>query len=237
MIHTYKDVINNNLIFWNKINNLVRLFWKFNIPDWFIIESIENLDWLLENDKKYIIRSSANIEDSSTTSCAWLFDSKIIYWNNNLEKESLNLYNNIDFDSIKMFLNRVWYNWEIKLNFLVQEFIYWDFSWVYFSDYDWAEYLEYIKWPNSLLVDWLVNASSVTLLWNKKNIKVKKQDYYLWEDDKKVFIPTYPKVEEKKLNHLFLEFQKIRKIFDFDIDVEWTIVWDIIYILQVRKIN
>jgi len=249
-----KKIINiweyNWIMFWWKADNLNYLYQKwFNIANGFCISSHSIDKKLIEEyyerfiiSDKYIIRSSANCEDWKKLSYAWMF--KSIEW----KYKNWLLHNNIKkvFDSInnsfldmyeKNIIGKIIKN--RKMNVLIQEYIVWDYSWVYLSNINDERVLWIIKWWNKLLVDWQVNWINIYM---NKNFKIIKQEYNIQEKilDWNFNILEYNKkviIENKLFLNLIKEFIKIEKIFNFDVDIEWTIKEDKIYILQVRPIT
>jgi phosphoenolpyruvate synthase/pyruvate phosphate dikinase len=248
MIINYNEILNINL--WWKIENLLKIKDKFNFPKWFIVteekEVNKNIFEYYKNNiwtDFYICRSSMNNEDSYKLSYAWLFES--IEWRYsewlllNDIKEVFDSLNNDFLDEYeesilwKKVKNR-------KMNVLVQEFIVWEVSWVYFSNYDWNRLIEYIKWCNQFMTDWIVKSNKVILDKDYNILEHTKstQYKYIWENlDIFIFDKENNSLDEKMLNKLVSELERLKDFFDFEIDVEWTISnWNI-YILQVRPIT
>lgn len=133
------------------------------------------------------------------------------------------------------------------MNVLVQEYIFWDYSGLYFSNLDNQKILSVIKWWNSLLVDWKVNWTNLYMDENYNIIKdeyynIIKDEYFIQEKilDKDFKIKEYYKkvyIEKKFFLELLKTFIKIEKIYDYPVDIEWTIMWKKVYILQVRPIT
>lgn len=240
---------NKNGWYWWKINYLSIISEKwFNIPNSFVIrwkctsKKLYNLyDKYIKSDI-YIVRSSANVEDWNNKSFAGLFESiewfysewKLYYD----YKEVLNSVNNV---GVKIYLEKLNYKENnIVMNVLIQQYIAWEYSWVYFSLYKWKKYLEYIKWWNALLVNGLVDSSNIYFddSFNILIAESNKQDKYL--DEKLDIIEFWKKnniVKEKSYNNLINTIKDIEKLFDFPVDIEWTIKNSKGYILQVRPIT
>lgn len=250
MINNYKDISINSNFGW-KILNLLKIKNNFNIPKWFIVTEKEdhiNNDiykyyYEIINDKFYICRSSMNNEDSLKLSYAWLFDS--IEWriiDNTLLEDIVDVFNSLENDFLDEYEEKVlWKRVENrKMNVLVQEFILWEVSWVYFSDYSWNRLIEYIKWTNQFLVDWVVKSNKLILdkdyneINHEKNIQYK----YIWENlDIFIFDKLNNWLSDENKDKLINELKRLKTYFDFEIDVEWTIKnWEL-FILQVRPIT
>ena len=126
----------------NKINNLIKLKEnKINVPDFEIIKYQDYIDGNINlsqkiklSNKKYAVRSSANIEDSNATSFAGQFDTYLNVSPDNLETkiiecfETLNKKNVLDYcENKNININ------ELKMNVIVQEMVNSKFSGVIFT--------------------------------------------------------------------------------------------------------
>ena len=251
MIVEYDKIKDFGKLGW-KINNLLEIRDYFNIPKWFIITDKKDLKKFdikkvyeqYLNTQFYICRSSMSNEDSKKLSYAWLFES--IEWNIGnwwLEEDIGEVFESINNNFLdkyeKNIIGHIIKN--RKMNVLVQEFILWDVSWVYFSKFDRdKKIIEYIKWCNQFLVDWIVKSNKI-ILNNKfeiKNHEKNKQYKYIWENlDIFIYEKINNSLNEKVLEKLLIELKKLENFFDFDIDVEWTIKDWKVYILQVRPIT
>lgn len=249
MIKNYKEINKDYDLGW-KIKNILKIQNDFNIPKWFIITDKYDINERLFreykeniNSKFYICRSSMNNEDSKELSYAWLFES--IEWKYSeklLLKDIQYVFDSINNNFLDEYEQKIIWKkiFNRKMNVLVQEFIVWEVSWVYFSDYKWNRLLEYIKWCNQFLVEWIVKSNSITLdkMYNIKKHSINKQYKYIWENlDVFIYNKKNNCLEDNTLNSLILELKKLKKFFNFEIDVEWTIVKWVIYILQVRPIT
>ena len=137
----------------------------------------------------------------------------------------------------------------MRKNFLIQEFIVWEFSWVCFTKNDKNEInIEIVPWINEPLVQWDVK-TPFSLKINRNNIKdYDIKDFYMES--------TYKTLEWKKIitkdfdllqfeedillkfkDRLLYQFLKIEKIFWYPQDIEFTVRWNDIYILQSRNIT
>lgn len=237
---------NNN--YWSKINNLnfLKKTW-FNIPKWFILEKkidkekINILYGSQINSKYYIVRSSSNVEDSNKLSYAGLFIS--IFWmykNWKIFNDINRVFDSINDKKIEIYDKKIlWRVNKKKMNVLVQEYILWDLSGVFFNNINGDKLLSIVKWWNSLLVDSVVSWTNI-YMWEKFNIL--KSEYNIQEkiiNDNLNIIDLYEKVyiDKKILLLLLKEFIKIQRLYNYSIDIEWTIKDGIIYILQVRPIT
>ena len=121
------------------------------------------------------------------------------------------------------------------MNVLVQEFIIWEISWVYFSEYSWDRLVEYIKWTNQFLVDWIVKSNKLILDKNYDEISHEKNIQYkfIWENlDIFIFDELNNWLSDENKDKLIKELKRLKTYFNFEIDVEWTIKnWEL-FILQ-----
>lgn len=250
MIIWYDGILNNKQLGW-KITNLLKIRNYFNIPRWFIITDLNdlnkgNIEKVYKeyiNAKFYICRSSMSKEDSYNISYAWLFESvegNIENWW--LEEDIKEVFNSINNDFLDEYERKV--IWTViknrKIAVLIQEFIIWDVSWVYFSNYHWKKIINYVKWCNQFLVENIVQPNKI-ILDHKFNvlshIKV-KQYKYIWNNlDVFIYDKVNNSLTNKNLKNLLITLEKLEKYFNFDIDVERTIKNDKIYILQIRPIT
>lgn len=236
-------------LFWWKADNLNILYNKWlNIPRSIClnknvkeVELYELFNNYIYSDI-YIVRSSANCEDGDKLSYAWMFESiegfiskKLLY---NDVKE---VFNSIDNEYLDLYeKNLIWNIFKNrKMNILIQEYIIWDFSGVYLSNMNSERVLWIIKWWNKLLVDWKVNWTNIYM---DDTFKIKKQEYNIqeiifWKDLKIVEYNKKVYVDKNMFLKLIKEFIKIEKIFWYNVDIEWTIKNEKIYILQVRPIT
>ena len=167
-------------IFWeinlsgNKAKNIYKLYkWKYNIPKTIIIQKeqfnvIQEITFFCVN--KYILRPSYQDEDGETHSNAWKYTSKIF---DNIESIKNYIINNKSPDS-----------------YIIQEFIYCEAYWVYFT-----------KNPSCNLLkgsyEFNRKHEAITAWKENQNYKIwyflKKELWYLWQ----------------KINKLFKKFQEI----------------------------
>lgn len=232
-----------------KIKNLLKLEGEILFPQGFILTDQKDIwqEVFIYYEKYisspfYICRSAMIYEDGEVLSYAWLFES--IEWkyneNNLLEdiKEVFLSLNNEFIDEYEK--NCLWFILENrKMNVLVQEFIIWEVSWVYFSEYSWGRLIEYVKWCNQFLVEWIVNTNKIFLDKEYRLEKhIKNNQYKYIGENLDIFI--YDRINQSlsdfMMEELFFTFKKLERFFDFPLDVEWTIRWGKVYILQVRPL-
>ncbi len=218
----------NNL--WNKAKNILKLYkLKYDIPKTFVIEKNEINSFnfnLLENNKKYILRPSFELEDWKNKSFAGFFESIIC---KNI-KEIKNIFN---YKNIEENFSWKWYNLK---SIIIQEFIETNIYWVYFT-----------RSPENIFLKWYYeiweNNNSVTnwkYINNKLNFFQEKELELTWKKLEKYF--NYPQdiefcIKNNKIIILqtrnittwnntiynFSEIQKINWIYKYlDFDELWN---------------
>lgn len=248
---------NDKLLLWDitiksfgsKFDNLNFLFknW-FNVPIWFVLtswfseEEVRNFFYSYINTDYYIVRSSSSIEDWLNISYAWIFksiysifDYTSIYYN------YLSVLNSIEWSIVDSYeLKLLWKKNSNKImNVIFQEYIFWDYSWIYFSNLSNFKLLSFVKWWNSLLVDWEVDGTNIYM---DLDFKILNQEYNY---QTKILTKDFKILDYNKKNYidkiLFLSliktFMKLEKFYSYPIDVEWLIKENKVYILQVRPIT
>jgi len=242
-------------MYWWKANNLIILekSW-FKIPKFksFNDKNILNFEEIKDNfTKPLILRSSYSLEDGKKNAFAWIFESYFPIYNKKDYDIWLNKCLNADKNNrFKTYIeiNKINIS-KMQKNLIVQEFILWDFSWVCFTKNNNNEIVvEIVPWLNEPLVQWNVKIT-FSLVINRNNIK---------EYDIKNFYmdSTYKTIKNKQIidkefdllefeeeillnfkNRLLYQFLKIEKLFWYPQDIEFTIKWNDIYILQSRNIT
>lgn len=248
MIMDYLDIPQNGNLWW-KILNLIKIKNIVNIPRWFVITNLKEINEANKyyknkiNSDFYICRSSMDNEDWLELSYAWLFESiEWKYYKKNLTNDIKTVFLSLNNNYLDEYEKSV--VWKItrnrKMSVLIQEFIIWDISWIYFSKFNWGKIIEYVKWCNQFMVNWIIKSNKIVLDRNNNIIEHKKnvQYKYIW---KNLDIFIYNKVnnclKQNILKKLLFTLNKIEAYFEYKIDVEWTISnWEI-YILQVRPIT
>ncbi len=238
-------MIKKSLHYWNKYNRLsiLKKNW-FNIPNFVIYNEKKKIKLRYP----LIFRSSFSIEDSKKYSFAWIFDSYFPIFDNNALQSAIDK-SKLYYESDK-FMNYVIYNKisqsDIIYNYMLQEFIVWDLSWVIFSSYD-KKYIriEFIPWLNYPFTDGYITSPNI-YLFNKDDFNdfiindVYTENFCLsilnWKISK---IDTVVEYEIKfislkdKLLKIVID---IEKLFWCPQNIEFTIKNDDIYILQSRDI-
>lgn len=175
-----------------------------------IVDDIHNALW-----EDLIVRSNFVWEDGTQNSFAWVFNSYLSIHPKDLIENIKKVISSI---SNKELYN----NKDLKPWVLIQKMVYWDYSWVAFSKNpiggEWM-IIEIVKWLNEGMVDG-----------SKQPISIK-----VTED-------TIDYSEEIELDSWVIDklidtIKNIKKIFNQDVDIEYTIKDNNIYILQVRPIT
>lgn len=164
--------------------------------------------------ERVIVRSNFLNEDSVTRSAAGIFHSVVnipLSWIPKASQYILHEHNS----SEAYFRDDKLQPW-----LLIQKYIQGEISWVAFTkDPLWRKgiLMEYIEWTNHLLVWWEV---------------VPK--YILYDIDNTTDLPA---IDGMDVPHLTTIFTRIKEVFWCDVDIEFTISKELLYILQVRPIT
>lgn len=240
---------NNNQLFWWKFNNLNFLFKNnLKVPKTFVVnESFSEFKEILHLYQKYIkseyyiVRSSCRVEDWKKLSYAWLFCS--ISWKiseNLLEKNIKKVILSKNNENIILYEKYLlWKITEKDMNIIIQEYIFWDFSGIYFSNLDWKKVINIIYWWNKFLVDWEENSTNFYLDENFKilNKEIWFQKRKLWENFNIFFVNKNIEIPDNIFNLIINNIKIAEKLFNYSIDVEFTIKNNEFYFLQVRPIT
>lgn len=187
---------------------------KINIPSFFLYEN--NLEKIkLFKEKRIILRSSYKKEDWEKKSFAGIFNS---IWN--VKKENIDLIKeNIDLIKKDAFIKIKNIKANKKdFNIIIQEYIKTDLWGVIFME--WEKFLIELNswfWAEKVVV-WDI-----------------KESIYVY---KKFVLHSWEKIlNKKRLKKILIIVKKIKKIFDFDLDIEFWIKNNNIFIFQVRPIT
>lgn len=240
-------------MYWNKANNLSILYnsW-FNIPkfnkfsEW---KEIKFQDINLE--LPLILRSSYSIEDGKKNAFAGIFESYFPIYDEKDYEKGLNICKNADnLDKFKTYIeiNKIDTS-KMTKNFIIQEFIVWDFSGVCFTkNNDNQIVIEIVPWINEPLVQWNVKTPFC--------IKINRNDIKDYDIHNFYMDSSYKTIENLKVidkgfdllqfeenilinfkDRLLYNFLKIEKLFWYPQDIEFTVKGNDIYILQSRDIT
>lgn len=219
----YYLALKNPESYWWKITGILWLFsHQYIIPNGIILPNPEKSFISNQWDKLWetlrfplILRSSINCEDSQKASFAWVFHSEVVYSKNNIDGAVQNIVDSSKSEVAQMYAEKMGSKIE-AVHILVQEFIEWELSWVFFSNlFDRGPIVEYVIWPCSDLVEGKVNANR---LWKSE----------LWAEHH-----TFPVI----LGELFQQAEAIQEEYGMEVDIEWTIMQNKIYFLQIRPIS
>ena len=185
-----------------------------NVPNFFLYK-----DNLCKLDKfkseKIILRSSYKLEDWNKKSFAWFFSS--VWWThkNNIKKIYKNI-DNIKKDAYQKIEKIAWR--ESDFGIIIQEYIESDFWWVIFVE------------GNKILIE----VSSWK--WAEKVVSWKTEEtIYVYKDFK---LKSWKEILTNKLiNNLLQLIEKIKNIYDFNLDIEFWIKNNKIFVFQVRPIT
>ncbi len=183
------------------------------------------------SDKKLVVRSSANVEDTGKHSFAGIFDTLLNIDKSNLIKSILTIYASLYNLRASAYIdqNKIPTS-EIKMAISIQEFIKTDYAGVAFTsnpingDSD-EIYIEYVKGLGEKLVSGTVEPTSIKF-------------------DKDKFKDTDPKITKNispSLRNNLLELaklsKKIEEVFGVPMDIEWGMKNNVITIFQAREIT
>ena len=219
----------------SKINNLIKLKENgINVPNFEIIKYQDYIDGnisikqnLKRSNKKYAVRSSANIEDGKINSFAGQFDTYLNVLPDNLEEKISecfeSLYNENVLDYCK---NRNINIDDLKMNVIVQEMVNSRLSGVIFTSN-----------PQGILNESVIVVGE-GLGENVVSDKVLTTSYFYNNNDKVYYFEGKNDYLSKEMvNKLIDVSQKIKSILGENLDIEFGIVDDDIYILQARNIT
>lgn len=235
------------LWYWNKYDKILLLEKKwFNIPKFYIYSDKE--EYKINLQFPLILRSSFSWEDGDKYSFAGIFHS---YYPINSKKDLKSIIKNKklcpDWKKLDIYKPKELASANIIHNYIIQEFIVWDISWVIFSKYE-KKYIriEFIPWLNFPLTDWI--ASPNIYLFDRNNfdnfiiddIYIENFSFFLnneWKILKKYIIIDYESKFMEIKNNLLKMTLDIEKIFWYPQDIEFTVKNNDIYILQTRNIT
>ncbi|NVM19808.1 MAG: hypothetical protein HWN80_19050 [Candidatus Lokiarchaeota archaeon] len=186
----------------------------------------QELEYYIDENLSYSIRSSANLEDVSAKSFAGQFQT-VLNQNgvNNIVESIVEIWNSSAGDKPQAYNKQFSQNTDqIKMGVIIQEMIYPEFSGVVFTRNPLTGLNEIIVESVEGLGDNLVQAGITPERW-----------VYKWGD----WIES-PKVDESKLkiiSKIVSESIKIAKIYGEPVDLEWTYDAKDIYWLQLREIT
>lgn len=245
----------------SKAGNLTILkSYRINIPLFYVLESSEynkeNLcKWLNRYDDStlFAVRSSCNVEDGNTYSYAGLFDTYLY-----IPKKHLNKYIEMCFDSINNervsdYMKKNKLHEEIVVNVIIQEMIDSEVSGVLFSKnpltHEEEFYIECGYGIGEGIVSGEISPDIIRVNPDRQKIilyEIGFQKYKIGRntssngvEKKKVneLNQSKKKLTNRNLKRLIKTVQKIKKIFPFDLDVEFGILKNKVYILQVRPMT
>lgn len=188
---------------------------NINIPPFIVIDNEEELKLSFSNKDLFAVRSSFDVEDNDDNSYAGQFDT----------------YLNIKREEVPLYINKV-KNSYTKLNIcnskskvIIQEMIQSDYSGVIFTAN-----------PIGILNE-IVIVAGKGLGCNIVEDKINTTTYYYNIDDKNYYYENKNLLNQEILDNLIQISLKIKQIFNKDMDIEYAIKDDVIYILQARPIT
>lgn len=186
-----------------------------NVPDFIVVDRKEELDLSFSKEELFAIRSSFEVEDDDESSFAGQFETFL-----NVERKNVFSYVDKVKESYKK-LNIT--NTASKV--IVQEMIQSDYSGVIFTAN-----------PTGILNEMVIVAGE-GLGCNIVEDKISTTTYYYNVDDKTYYFENENILNKNILNDLIKIAVKIKEIFQKDMDIEYAVKDDNIYILQARPIT
>lgn len=186
-----------------------------NVPDFIVVDRKEELDLSFSKEELFAIRSSFEVEDDDESSFAGQFETFL-----NVERKNVFSYVDKVKESYKK-LNIT--NTASKV--IVQEMIQSDYSGVIFTAN-----------PTGILNEMVIVAGE-GLGCNIVEDKIAATTYYYNVDDKNYYFENETILNQTILNDLIKAAVKIKEIFQKDMDIEYAVKDDNIYILQARPIT
>ena len=245
-------MIRKKLKFWNKYNNLVILKnnW-FNIPKFTLYKNDTFINYL---NKPLILRSSFSLEDNSKNSFSWIFESYFPIYNlDDLRNAFKFCRSSLNSNRFKKYINVLDIDIsKLKENYILQEYIVWDISWIIFTNnWRWKIRIEFIPGINFSLTDWKVIFPN-TFLVDRENFEnfdiesVYIDNFYYTILNFSIIKKDIEGIDlDLDYQLFFLELKNklctlalnIEKLFNHSQDIEFTIKWKEIFILQSRNIT
>ena len=186
-----------------------------NVPDFIVVDGKEELDLSFSKEELFAVRSSFEVEDNDENSFAGQFDTFL----------------NINRRDVSFYIDKVKESYK-KLNItntaskvIVQEMIQSDYSGVIFTAN-----------PTGILNEMVIVAGE-GLGCNIVEDKISTTTYYYNVDDKNYYFENENILNKNILNDLIEIAVKIKKIFQKDMDIEYAVKDDNVYILQARPIT
>lgn len=234
----------------------------FNVPKFSIIDEndyfndMQKLDNFLkpyDESARFAIRSAADIEDGYLKSFAGIFNTYLNITKSEIKKFiDLCIQNKKD-KKVESYCSTFNISKRINMNVIVQEMIYSEVSGVIFTLNPVTQKNEYIiecvYGQGEGLVSGLIKPDQIICDSSSKEIlsyKVSFQSYQLRPSLTGLLLEsvpvTYLNQSKRKMNKMQIDCMlknadKIRRIFNTEVDIEWAIMNNNIYILQARPIT
>jgi len=219
----------------SKINNLIKLKEHgINVPDFEIIKYQDYIDGNISlkqtpklSNKKYAVRSSANIEDGKISSFAGQFDTYLNVLPENLEEKITECFESLHNENVLDYCKNKNINIDnLKMNVIVQEMVNSKLSGVIFTSN-----------PQGILNESVI-AVGKGLGENVVSDKVLTTSYFYNNNDKVYYFEGKNDYLSKEMVIKLIDVsQKVKCILGGNLDIEFGIMDDEIYILQARNIT
>lgn len=188
---------------------------NINVPPFIVIENKNELDLSFSNQELFAVRSSFDVEDDDDNSFAGQFDTYL-----NVKRNNIPLY----IDKVKNSYKKLNIS-NSKSKIIIQEMVQSDYSGVIFTVN-----------PIGILNE-VVIVSGKGLGCNVVEDKIETTTYYYNVDDKNYYYDNSNLLTQEILDNLIKISLKIKQIFNKDMDIEYAIKDNVIYILQARPIT
>jgi rifampicin phosphotransferase len=226
----------------------------YNVPPFVVINQNENLDLFvshLPEDKKFAVRSSANLEDSTTDSFAGIFDTYLNIPPKLLYEYIPNVFNLLNNDRLKIYLNHCHMNIELlHMEVILQEMINCEKAGVAFSRNPLSGVSEiYIEAVWGLGEQCVSGKSSCDIIKANSNQifsyevgfqnKMAVCDYHcgIVLQDIELIKQSKRKLSEKEVFSITEVMKKLSTDISYGFEIEWGIADGCLYLIQLRPIT
>lgn len=200
-----------------------------NVPSFIVLSEEDVIDLSFSSQNKFAVRSSCNAEDSDSSAFAGQFETLLNVQREDIEAAVRTVRNSYSSESVMQYAKqRNITDLSMNGSVIIQEMIDADYSGVMFSAN-----------PLGLLNEIVITVGN-GLGDNVVSDKVYTTTYYFNRDDNQYFYTTgenTPQLTEQLLSALVEYAIKIRNIYSREMDIEFAIKDNVVYILQARPIT
>lgn len=212
----------------SKIENLLKIKDVVNVPEFEIIkwENRNNVQIDTNYKGKYAVRSATNIEDGKMTSFAGQFDTYLNVESKDLKEKINDCFNSINNQNVKDYLKKQNITEEIKMDVIVQKMINSELSGIIFTSN-----------PKGLLNETVIVVGK-GLGNNIVEDKIDTTTYYYNKTDNIYYFEGKEEyLNKEQIDEIITTSKKINEILGENIDIEFAIENNTLYILQARPIT